>query len=72
MLRGYTRVVITNTDAYRRESELHRWEKLRRMSAEESIAVGEALLTSEILRLAASPGRPPTPSCSCRMPRPKR
>jgi hypothetical protein len=44
--------VITNIDAYRRESEFERWELLRRMSAEESIAVGEALLTSEILRLA--------------------
>lgn len=44
--------VITNIDAYRRESEFERWELLRRMSAEDSIAVGEALLTSEILRLA--------------------
>jgi hypothetical protein len=44
--------VIINVDAYRRESEFERWELLRRMSAEDSIAVGEALLTSEILRLA--------------------
>jgi hypothetical protein len=47
--------VIINVDAYRRESEFERWELLRRMSAEESIAVGEALLTSEILRLAEFP-----------------
>lgn len=48
-------VVIKNTDSYRRESELERWELLRQMSPEESIAIGEALLTSEMLALADFP-----------------
>lgn len=47
--------VINDTEAYRRESELERWEILRRMSPEESIAIGEALLTSEILAVAVFP-----------------
>jgi len=47
--------VIKNTDTYRRESELERWELLRQMSPEESIAIGEALLTSEMLALADFP-----------------
>ena len=47
--------MIKNVDAYRRESERDRWESLRRMTPEESIAVGEALLTSEIMSLAVFP-----------------
>jgi len=45
-------LMIKNPDEYQRTAELERWEALRRMSVEESIAVGEALLTSEIMRLA--------------------
>lgn len=44
--------MIKNRETYRRESERERWQALRQMSAEESIAIGEALLTSELLRLA--------------------
>ena len=47
--------MIRNVDTYRRESERDRWESLRRMTPEESIAVGEALLTSEIMSLAVFP-----------------
>jgi hypothetical protein len=47
--------MIRNVDAYRRESERDRWESLQRMTPEESIAVGEALLTSEIMSLAVFP-----------------
>jgi hypothetical protein len=47
--------MITDLEAYRRESERDRWEALRRLTPEESIAVGEALLTSEIMRLAVFP-----------------
>lgn len=44
--------MIKNVETYRREADRDRWESLRRMTPEESIAVGEALLTSEIMRLA--------------------
>lgn len=44
--------MIKDPQSYRRQSEAERWEALRRMSVEESIALGEALLTSEIMRLA--------------------
>ncbi|HYC23928.1 MAG TPA: hypothetical protein VEI94_14555 [Candidatus Bathyarchaeia archaeon] len=44
--------VITNPAAYRRLSEEERWSRLERMSPEESIALGEALLTSELMDLA--------------------
>jgi hypothetical protein len=47
--------MIRNQDAYRHESERDRWNALRRMTPEESIAVGEALLTSEIMNLAVFP-----------------
>ena len=47
--------MIRNVDTYRRESERDRWESLRRMTPEESIAVGEELLTSEIMSLAVFP-----------------
>ena len=42
--------MIKNPETYRRQSEAERWEALRQMSAEESIALGEALLSSEIMR----------------------
>jgi hypothetical protein len=47
--------VIRNEDQYRREAEFDRWETLRRMTPAESIALGEALLTSEIMRMAVFP-----------------
>jgi hypothetical protein len=36
--------MIKNPETYRRQSEAERFEALRQMSAEESIALGEALL----------------------------
>ena len=48
------RTMITNPDLYRRLAERERWEALRRMTPEESIALGEALLTSEIMDFAQS------------------
>lgn len=44
--------MMKDPEGYRRESERDRWQALRQMSAEETIAIGESLLTSEILRLA--------------------
>ena len=44
--------MIKDPAAYARLCESERWEALRRMSAEDSIAVGEALLTSEVMDLA--------------------
>ena len=38
--------VIKNPRAYAQQSEQERWESLRRMSVQDSIAIGEALLTS--------------------------
>jgi hypothetical protein len=47
--------MIRNEDEFRREAEFDRWESLRRMSPEESIALGEALLTSEMMNMAEFP-----------------
>jgi hypothetical protein len=47
--------MIRNPNDYERQADQERWEALRRMTAAESIAVGEALLTSEIMRLAVLP-----------------
>lgn len=47
--------VIRNRKTYRHRDELERTETLRRLTAEESIAIGEALLTSEVMRQAAFP-----------------
>lgn len=47
--------MMKNPDEYQRQSERDRSEALQRMSAEESIAVGEALLTSDLMRLAVHP-----------------
>ena len=41
--------MITNRVAYERWCEAERWERLQRMSIDESIALGEALLTSELM-----------------------
>ena len=48
-------VVIKNPAAYAAEAEKERWERLAAMSVEETIAVGEALLTSELMDIAAFP-----------------
>jgi hypothetical protein len=45
-------LMITNPSAYRSLDDGERWEALRRMTPEESIALGEALLTSEIMEQA--------------------
>jgi len=47
--------MIRNVEEFRREAEVDRWDRLRRMSPEESIALGEALLTSEIMNVAEFP-----------------
>jgi hypothetical protein len=51
----YDRIVIKNSTAYARQSQEERWEALRRMSVKDSIAIGEALLTSDVMRLAKFP-----------------
>jgi hypothetical protein len=47
--------MIRNPNDYQRQAEQERWEALRRLTVDESIAIGEALLTSEIMRLAEFP-----------------
>jgi hypothetical protein len=47
--------MIKDAEAYRRQSDRDRWEALARMTPAESIAVGEALLTSEIMSRAVFP-----------------
>ena len=51
----YDRVMIRNQQAYARQSEEDDRAALRDMTAEESIAIGEALLTSDLMRLAQFP-----------------
>lgn len=47
--------MIRDPAAYARVSEEERWQALRGMTAEDSIAIGEALLTSDLMRLAVFP-----------------
>jgi hypothetical protein len=47
--------MIKNQQAYARQSEEEERAALREMTAEESIAIGEALLTSDLMRLAQFP-----------------
>lgn len=47
--------MIRNREAFAHQAEQSRWDALRQMSAEDSIAIGEALLTSEIMTLAEFP-----------------
>jgi hypothetical protein len=54
-LAGYNAGMITDLQAYLRLSERERLEALQKMTIEESIAIGEALLTSEIMDLAEFP-----------------
>ena len=48
-------LMITNPGLYQSWMERERWEALERMTPEESIALGEALLTSEIMGVAEFP-----------------
>lgn len=52
---GYDRSMIRDPQAYARQTEQERWDALRGMSVEESIAIGEALLTSSLMQLAEFP-----------------
>ena len=47
--------MIRNPEAYARQTEQERWDALRGMSVAESIAIGEALLTSAVMELAEFP-----------------
>ena len=47
--------MIRNPKHYQRQEEQERFEALRRLTVDESIAIGEALLTSDIMRLAEFP-----------------
>jgi hypothetical protein len=47
--------MIKDRAAYARVSEEERRQALRSMTAEESIAIGESLLTSDLMRLAVFP-----------------
>lgn len=51
----YAVLVIKNRAAYELDAENERWDRLRAMTVEETIAVGEALLTSELMDLAEFP-----------------
>jgi hypothetical protein len=47
--------MITDRGTYQRQAALEDDEALRRMTVEESIAIGEALLTSDVMMLAEFP-----------------
>ncbi len=47
--------MIRDREAFRRLCDREYWDRLARMTVEESIAVGEALLTSELMRLSVFP-----------------
>jgi hypothetical protein len=47
--------VVRDREAYRRLVEAERWRALEAMTVEETIAVGEALLTSEVMQIADFP-----------------
>jgi hypothetical protein len=47
--------MIHDLDAYRQQSEIESRDALRRLSPEESIALGEAILTSELMNVAVFP-----------------
>jgi hypothetical protein len=47
--------MIRNRESYDRMTEHERHEALVRMTAADSIAIGEALLTSDLMRLAVFP-----------------
>ena len=47
--------MIRNPKDYQRQEEQERFEALRRLTVDESIAIGEALLTSDLMELAEFP-----------------
>jgi len=47
--------MITNRVVFQQTAEQERWDELARMTAADSIAIGEALLTSDLMRLAVFP-----------------
>ncbi len=49
--------MITDRRAYDRLRESEQEDRLARMSVEESIAIGEGLLTSELMGMAVFPAR---------------
>ncbi len=49
---GYAIQMIKNPELFATQGERDRWDRLRRMTAADSIAIGEALLTSELMTLA--------------------
>lgn len=44
--------MIKNPKVYRKRSEKQRWDALSRLRIDETLAIGEALLTSEIMKIA--------------------
>ena len=51
----YNSVMIKNLGAYARQSDEDHLSALKQMTAEDSIAIGEAHLTSDVMRLAEFP-----------------
>lgn len=49
--------MIKNVKTYRKHAERRRWQALQRLRPEDSIAIGEALLTSEIMAFVRSARR---------------
>ena len=47
--------MIRNPKDYQRQEDQERFEALRRLTVDESIAIGEALLTSDLMELAEFP-----------------
>ena len=47
--------MIKDVDAYTKLDEREHWSRLEQMNIDESIAVGEALLTSELMDVAVFP-----------------
>ncbi len=45
--------MITDSEAYERLCEDERWEALRALTVDQSIALGEALLTSELMDMGS-------------------
>ena len=58
----YTLLMIRDEAAYRLQADEEARAALRRLSVAESIAIGEALLTSDLMRLAVFPEH--APPCS--------
>ena len=57
--------MVTDQEAYERLCERERWAALAAMTIEETIAIGEALLTSELMDLAEFPDDDQPMSLAC-------